>query len=367
MTNKTKKIRIAMAWWWTGGHVFPIRSLLSFFKNNKEYVNQVEKLYWFGSKKSLEQKICHELQEDNFDNSLSFVSISSWKYRRETYRKSRLKNIPDMFLFLFGIFQSIFYLLRYRIDVVFCKWWYVALPVVFAAALLRKKIVVHESDTHSGLVNKIASRFAQKVFTGFDWVLKNSETIGQILSDDIIIDAYPEFTEKTLVLVVGGSQWSQRLYEKLLHILESNPELQQNYEFFIALGFANEKMSTHFDKFHHVHTYGFLSQKEMGELYNMCDVVITRGGTTALAEQKLYDIQQIIVPIPWTHDQYDNAKRYVQQHGDISINQRDHDFEQQLTKSIKDLKWFKKVHHKKDKKAIISKAKIIIRKSLLDV
>lgn len=367
MTNKTKRLRIAMAGWWTGGHVFPIRSLLSFFKNNKEYVDHVENLYWFGSKKSLEQKICHELQEDMTKNTLTFIPIRSWKYRRESYRKSKLKNIPDLFLFMVGIFQSIFYLLRYRIDVVFCKWGYVALPVVLAAALLRKKIVVHESDTRPGLVNKIASRFAKKVFTGFDWALKNSETIGQILSDDIIIDTHPEFTEKTLILVVGGSQWSQRLYEKLLHIFKEESELQEDYEFFIALGFANEEMSTHFDKFHHVHSYGFLSQKEMGELYNMCDVVITRGGTTALAEQKLYDIQQIIVPIPWTHDQYDNAKRYVQQYGDISINQRDHDFEQQLTKSIKNLKWFKKVHQKKDKKAIISKAKVTIRKSLLGV
>lgn len=76
----------------------------------------------------------------------------------------------------------------------------------------------------------------------------------------------------------------------------------------------------------------------MGELYNICDIAITRGGTTSLAEQKLYDLKQIIVPIPWTHDQYDNAKRYAKHHNDIRLNQRDHDFEQQLTKSIKDLK-----------------------------
>lgn len=366
MTTKIKKLRIAMAGGWTGGHVFPIRSLLYFFKNNKDYVDQVQKIYWFGSKKSLEQKICHEIQKEIKDK-IDFVSIYSWKYRRETYRKSKLKNIPDMFLFVMGIFQSLFYLLRYRIDVIFCKWWYVALPVVLAGALLRKKIIVHESDTRPGLVNKIASRFAYKVFTGFDWALNDSETIGQLLSDDIIVDLVPKNTKKTLVLVVGGSQWSQRLYEKLVHIFENTSELEQSYEFLIALGFANEEMSTDFDKFHYVHTYGFLSQKEMGELYNKCDVVITRGGTTALAEQKLYDIQQIIVPIPWTHDQYDNAKRYVKNHGDISINQRDDDFEDQLIKAIKNFKWFKKVPQKKDKKVIISKAKIAIRKSLLSM
>jgi UDP-N-acetylglucosamine:LPS N-acetylglucosamine transferase len=124
-------------------------------------------------------------------------------------------------------------------------------------------------------------------------------------------------------------------------------------------------MSTLFDKFHHVHTYGFLSQKEMGELYNMCDIAITRGGTTSLAEQKLYDIKQIIVPIPRTHDQYDNAKRYVRVHSDVMINQRDQDFESQLGNAIKHFKGFKKVRQQKDKKEIISHAKKIIWDTLL--
>jgi UDP-N-acetylglucosamine:LPS N-acetylglucosamine transferase len=117
--------------------------------------------------------------------------------------------------------------------------------------------------------------------------------------------------------------------------LEFTPELQSGYEIFLVLGLVNDDMSTHFDKFTYVHTYSFLSQKEMGELYNMCDIAITRGGTTSLAEQKLYDIKQIIVPIPRTHDQYDNAKWYVRVHNDIMINQRDHDFESQLAAALK--------------------------------
>jgi len=354
-----------MAGGWTGGHVFPIRSLLEFLRIHASYNEHVEKLYWFGSKKSLEQKICGELQEYDLKIPLRFISISSWKYRRETYRKSRLKNISDLFLFVFGFFQSLYHLLVHRIDIVFCKWGYVALPVVLAAALLRRKIVVHESDTHSGLVNRIASHFANKIFTGFDGALPKSETIGQILSDDIIIETHPEFTSKTLVLVVWGSQGSKRLYQNLHHILEFTPELQENYEFFFVLGLENEEMSTLFDKFHYVHAYGFVSQKQMGELYNICDIAITRGGTTSLAEQKLYDMKQIIVPIPWTHDQYNNAKRYVRVHSDIMINQRDHDFEVQLGNAIKHFKGFKKIRQPKDKKEIIMHAKIIIRDALL--
>lgn len=354
-----------MAGWWTWGHVFPIRSLLEYLKISPEYDEQVEKIYRFGAKKSLEQQVCKQLQVADSKEKLIFVPIYSWKYRRESYRKSKLKNIPDFFLFLFGCFQSIFRLLYYRVDVVFCKWGYVALPVVLAATLLRKKIIVHESDTRPWLVNRIASRFAQKTFTGFEWALEDGQTIGQILSDDIVIETYPEFTSKTQILVVWGSQGSKRLYQNLLHILEFTPDLALGYEFFVVLGLVNAEMLTLFDKFPYVHTYTFISQKEMGELYNICDIAITRGGTTSLAEQKLYDMKQIIVPIPRTHDQYDNAKWYVRCHNDIMINQRDTDFEFQLTNAIKHFKWFKKISQQKDKKAIIAHAKKILRETLL--
>ena len=103
----------------------------------------------------------------------------------------------------------------------------------------------------------------------------------------------------------------------------------------------------------------------MGVLYNTCDIAITRGGTTSLAEQKLYDLKQIIIPIPWTHDQYDNANWYVRRYNDISINQRDHDFEQQLANAIKYFKGFKKISQQKDKKTIVAHAKEIIRNELL--
>ena len=103
----------------------------------------------------------------------------------------------------------------------------------------------------------------------------------------------------------------------------------------------------------------------MGNLYNICDIAVTRGGTTSLAEQKLYDMKQIIIPIPWTHDQYDNAAWYVKQYKDISINQRDHDFESQLTQAIKQCKGFKKTISSKDKKSIVTHVKQIIWDALV--
>jgi len=116
-----------------------------------------------------------------------------------------IKNIRDLFLFAIGVLQSVFYLLRFKIDVVFCKGGYVALPVVFAAKLLGKKIIVHESDVHPGLVNRIASRFAKVSFTGFPKVLPKAQVVGQILSEDLLpVEDSPFFSNKrqTQVLVM---------------------------------------------------------------------------------------------------------------------------------------------------------------------
>lgn len=80
----------------------------------------------------------------------------------------------------------------------------------------------------------------------------------------------------------------------------------------------------------------------MGKLYQLSDICLARGGTTSLAEQKLFNIKSIIVPIPWTHDQLDNGKRYVQHFDDILLDQQSLTFLQDLEQTFLDLKNFKK-------------------------
>ena len=369
MNYKHTKLHIAMAWWWTGWHAFPIKSLIDYIFQNKKYLDQIDKIFWFGTSNGLEQNISNWFDSRHFQ----FVPIISWKYRRETPFLSRLRNIRDIFLFIVGIFQSLYFLLYYRIDVIFCKWWYVALPVVLAWALLRKKIIVHESDTHPGLVNRVASRFAKKIFTWFDNVLPKSQTIWQIISDEIFQQDkqftnkiwLSPFENKTIVLISWWSQWSKRLYKNLIKILKQNPKFQSEFIFFVALWLLNQDLSTEFDKLPNVRTLGFISQSQIGYLYGISDIGITRAGTTSLAEQKLFDMKLMIIPITRTHDQYDNAQYYANKYWDIFLDQRKSDFEFQLTHSLHKNIWFKKTISKSDRVSEIIKAKEIIVQSLL--
>lgn len=389
-----KKINLAMAWWGTWWHVFPIKSLIQHVYKHPKYLDQINKIVRFGEKKSLEQEVF--LQFKNTDSSylyknLFFENIISGKYRRETRLKSRLKNFRDAFKFIFWIFQSLYYIKKHHISVIFCKGWYVALPVVLAWKILRKKILVHESDVRSWLVNKIAARYADKVFTGFDNVLPRSTTIWQILSDDIIStesiknlpfarnldigwrqlsvseQLYYTSPEKTHLLVMWWSQGSKRLYQNLLDSMNEHKDIYKNYEIFIVLWKENQDMKNKFDGYQNIHIFDFVTQQEMWLLLKNCDISLTRAWTTSLAEQKLYNLKIVMVPIPRTHDQYDNAKFYVKKYDDILLDSKDENYINNMLNVFKKYKNFKKQETKKDVISKIAVAKDVIVEAMLGV
>ncbi len=349
-------MRIAFAWWGTGWHVFPVQSLIKYLF--KFYSTQYD-VFWLGEKPSLERETYQNLAADflvddaHMRTSLPsqkgatrnpifraflFLRIFSGKRRREKEFFAIVLNVFGLFLLLVGIFQSMFYLLRRKIDKVFCKWWYVSLPVVIAARILRKPILLHESDTKPWLANRICSKFATTIFTWFENVFPDKEiVVGQILDDDLVgeITAINKH-DITDVLVIGWSQGSQSLYEAFYEMLYSNQNAFAYTRFHVILGTQNLSFMDRFAKFDFVHVYSFVDQKTMGNLLVKCDVAITRGGTTSLAEQEIFGIKKIIIPIPRTHDQLKNAQYYQKTYWDVLIEQWDSDFKEIFEKTVLD-------------------------------
>lgn len=96
-----------------------------------------------------------------------------------------------------------------------------------------------------------------------------------------------------------------------------------------------------------------------------CDIALTRAGTTSLAEQKLYDMKLLIVPIGWTHDQYQNAERYEKNHNDVLLDQRNEDFLNKLVSELKKHKNDKKISSENDKAERIHEGKDKVWEALL--
>ena len=73
-----------------------------------------------------------------------------------------------------------------------------------------------------------------------------------------------------------------------------------------------------------------------------------------------------MVPIPRTHDQYDNAKFYVQKYNDILLDSTDENYEKNMLDIFTKYQNFKKESTNKDILSEISVAKEKIVQSLLN-
>ncbi len=320
---------IAFAWWWTWWHCKPIQALIEFALNNKIIDKYYKNIFWFGQTNSLE----HTLYNQNFEKNqnIHFVKIHSWKLRREKSFKAIINNIIDMFKFILWFFESIYYLKKYKIWQIFCKWGYVALPVVIAWKILWIQIFTHESDTKAWLVNKTSSYLSVKNFVAFDNVLKNSIKVWQILSDNII-PSKCKMPDPTFFLIMWWSQGSQSLYKSILKILNKN-----NFEkckFIIILWLLNKDLKTQFKKFKNFEVYDFVDSQTLWNIYCKTDIAITRAWTTSLEEMTLFNIKKIIIPIPRTHDQNQNAIFYKNKYNDHILDQNDKNFETKLEQTI---------------------------------
>lgn len=336
---------IAFAWGWTGWHVLPIKNLIDYIisKNNLNW--KIKEIYWFWEKTWLEKIIFDEIQNKN----THFINIYAWKLRREFAFNSAIKNIFDCFKFIFWFFQCFFYLIYYKIDIIFCKWWFIALPVVIAWFLLMKKIVVHESDTVPWLTNKISSNLSQLNFCWFPNVLKKGIFVWQILSEQLNNFKQPKLHNiskdfsKTNLLLIWWSQWAYTIYSVFLNILNLNKRISQNFNIFIVLWTKNIEFKEKLKDYKNIEMFEFLNQNELWYLYNICDIWITRWWATSLEEQKIFWLKLIIIPLPytWWNHQYFNWLYYQKTYWDIVLNQNKN-LEWNLSKSILNFIWFKK-------------------------
>lgn len=129
----------------------------------------------------------------------------------------------------------------------------------------------------------------------------------------------------------------------------------------------NQEASQLFANTTNTHWIDFVSASQFADIYMHADVAITRAGTTSLAEQKFFGLASIIVPLPVTHDQEHNARRYVQHHGDTMVIQDAH-FHSHLEKALLSFKNFKKsdinLSHLRD---ALSTPKNKVLKTLLNI
>jgi len=284
----------------TGGHIFPILAIAR--EMRKIYNKQDLKMFYIGPKDGYSLDLLNK-------EKIVIKRILAGKLRRYF----SFKNLIDIFKVPIGILQAFFYLFFLAPDVVMSKGGYGSFPVVIAARILHTPIILHESDVTPGLVSKKTSKWAAEIFTSFPnteyFSKKKIINIGNAIRKNILNGSeiaakniFELMGDKPLILILGGSQGSQKINDTILSIL---PEMLQNFEIIHQTGKknfsqvkneSNTILSPKLRKYYH--PLPFLDEKEYKNALFACSIVISRAGAGSIFAIAANKKASILIPLP---------------------------------------------------------------------
>ncbi len=294
----------------SGGHVTPVVAVL---KELRAQHPRVDMRFWCDKNFAPQARSTVEA----FDNTIPVHVIVAGKLRRYnhltvwqhvTVPGLVLQNTRDAFLIGIGFLQSLVKLLIWRPDVVFTKGGYVCLPVGLAARVLRIPLVIHDSDAHPGLTNRVLSKWARFIGTGapleyYSYPAAKARYVGIPISA-----AFHPYTAREqraakvewgidplrpLIVVTGGGLGAKRINDTVAESLKSLQRLG-SIVLIAGAGQYDELRSLLPADSEHFQLYPFVTN--MHSLLGAADVVVTRAGATTILELAALAKPTILIP-----------------------------------------------------------------------
>lgn len=150
-----KKYRFLFTGGGTGGHVYPN---IAIYEALKEKYPDAEFLY-VGTRRGSEAAIVPALAQP-----MDFIAVPA---RGLPQRLKSPHTLLALAAILIGAVKSFFILRRFKPDVIIGSGGYAAAPVLLAAAVLKKKVFIHEQNAVPGRLNLYVARFATRIGVAF--------------------------------------------------------------------------------------------------------------------------------------------------------------------------------------------------------
>jgi len=301
----------------TGGHVYPALAVAEHLRGRGVHV------VWLGTRTGLEARA---VPAAGFE--IEWLTIKGLK------GKGWWGLLRTPFLVIWAMLQTIGVLLRRRPALLLGMGGFVAGPGGLTAWLLRRPLVIHESNALAGFTNRWLARLADRVLTGFPktFAARYKPTwVGNPVRQSIIKLAPPDTrlagrSGPLRLLVVGGSQGAQVFNSTLPALLariptERRPEIwhqcgrdreqavQKDYQ---AAG-LNARVEPFID--------------DMAAAYDWADLVLCRAGAMTVSEIAAAGVAAVLVPFPYAADDHQthNARFLCDQGAAFMVAQQDLD------------------------------------------
>ena len=313
----------------SGGHFYPIiaiaESVVKLSKDNKLVPPQM----YFFSPTPYNQGLL-------YDHNITFKKSTAGKMRRYF----SIKNFFDLFKTAWGIFSTTLDLFDVYPDVVFGKGGFASFPTLVAARILRIPVIIHESDSAPGRVNKWAGKFAIRVAVSY------KEASTYFRPDKVAYTGQPVMDEKKnpitngaheffgfdqsipTLYIFGGSQGAEVINNIILDTLG---DLVKKYQIIHQTGPANfEVMREAADAIlldsrfkNRYKLFGYMNNLEMMMAAGACSLVVSRAGSS-LFEIASWGKASVVIPIANSNEnhQVKNAFAYNEE-GACSVIQEE--------------------------------------------
>jgi UDP-N-acetylglucosamine--N-acetylmuramyl-(pentapeptide) pyrophosphoryl-undecaprenol N-acetylglucosamine transferase len=198
---------------------------------------------------------------------------------------------------------------RWRPDLVLSVGGYAAVPVTLAATLRRTPVALLEANTRPGLANRLAARFAKRVFVGdtaaaealgaAERAVHTGLPLRRHLVEALGATASPRTPVPPFrVFVCGGSQGARQVNTAVIGAL-SRLEAGR-FEFVHQTGEADrERVAAGYSEACVTATV-IAFERDMASRYQWADLVVCRAGACTLAELALAGRPALLVPLVHT-------------------------------------------------------------------
>ncbi len=290
----------------TGGHIFPAISLT---ENYKEFD------YSF----ILDKRTENIVKKRN----LKFFKIHSSSIR------VNLKFPIYIIKIALGVFQSLLILQKHKPDLVVGFGGYTSIPAILAAKLLKIKVLLHEQNAIMGKTNRLLSLLTKNVAVTFKKTkFSKNNAVHTGLPIREINPAKKKIGKYKKIFVVGGSQGAHVLSiitPKIISYFKTESKKK-----LIIVQQARKEDIQKLENQYRTMKIKFLVEDFFDDIYSEyydSDLIISRCGSSTLAEIEHFKKFSILFPLPTSMDnhQYHNALEFSKINKCIIVNEKEID------------------------------------------
>ena len=312
MSEENKYIVIAAGG--TGGHIFPAVSLMEYLNKNG-----------FVSILTTDFRGIKFVDKKNMQNT---ILIDSSSLNRE-------KKFVSVLRILRSIFRSVIILFKTKPKFIFGMGGYASFPICLAGMLLRIPIIIYENNLLIGKTNRFLAPFSKRIFVTYKDIqgIKTKFKDKTIVSGNIIRENILNFSKSNdhqtsnclNILVLGGSQAAKTFAEKLPDIFINCKNNDINFKVYQQCldeqKFDLQKIYKTNNINHELFSFTF----DILKYYKLANLVITRAGSSALAELLNCKIPIISIPLASSSEnhQLQNAQYFIKKGFGILVEEKD--------------------------------------------